>query len=90
MQLERVKDVTRLNHAHKKEQQYIHWQLVLTPWQIRATGIMVIGISLPDPAVFQAGPGQSSRATKFFSDSNRQVEAFQNTSPSVRRIASSH
>ena len=58
VQLERVKDVTKLNNAHKKEQQYIHWQLVLTPLLIRATGIMVSGISLPDPAVFQAGPIQ--------------------------------
>ena len=58
MQWERVKNVTRLNDAHKKEQQYIHWQLVLTPLLIRATGIMVLGISLPDPAVFQAGPIQ--------------------------------
>ena len=58
MQWERVKNVTRPNNAHKKEQQYIHWQLVLTPLLIRATGIMVSGISLPDPAVFQAGPIQ--------------------------------
>ena len=58
VQLERVKNGTRLNNAHKKEQHYIHWQLVLTPLLIRATGIMVLGISLPDPAVFQAGPIQ--------------------------------
>ena len=58
VQLERVKDVTKLNNAHKKEQQYIHWQLVLTPLLMRATSIMLSGINLPDPKMFQAGPIQ--------------------------------